>query len=37
MYKNANTMHILQWHLLLEEFSPDIEYMKTKETNIARL
>ena len=30
VYKNFNTEHIMRWQLLLEEFGPELNYIKGK-------
>ena len=33
--KNFNTNRVLRWRLILEEYGPDIEYVKIEETLVA--
>ena len=34
-YKNFNTEHVMQWHLLIKEFGPIIEYIKGPKNIVA--
>jgi hypothetical protein len=34
-HKNFNTKHVMQWHLIIEEFKPTMEYIKGPKNIVA--
>ena len=35
IYKNLNTEHVMRWRLILEEFGPELKYIKGENNVVA--